>query len=165
MKRDPLHKIPGFPLYFTTENGDVYSAQTGKIKPLKQKLDKNGYPRVALYRNKKRKDLCVHIIQAMTFICFGEVPKNLQVNHLDGDKLNTHKDNFEVITQHKNNLHSMYELGNSTITYQEAKEIRSLRAEGAFTIKEIAEMYNCHRKVIEGVIYNQTWKPEKYEEK
>lgn len=166
-----MYSIPHFDCYFTTKSGEIYSnirQKVGSFRKLKQRLDKDGYPRVALYQNKKRFDLTTHIIQAMTFICNDFIPKGSEVNHLDGDKLNTHYGNFEVTTRLGNIIHSMYELGNSKLRYDDAQEIRKLRSlkiNGKYkhTLKDLALMYSVSQKNIEQIIYNVSWQKDKYE--
>ena len=59
---------------------------TGKAKLMKPSQEKNGYLKVVLSKNRKRKTCRVHRIIAETFL---ENPDNLpQVNHKDEDKTN-----------------------------------------------------------------------------
>ena len=54
--------------------------------------DKDGYLRVTLYKNKKRKDMKMHRLVAEAFI---ENPENKPtVEHMDGNKKNNHVDNL-----------------------------------------------------------------------
>ena len=59
---------------------------TGKAKLMKPSQEKNGYLKIVLSKNRKRKTCRVHRLIAETFL---ENPENLpQVNHKDEDKTN-----------------------------------------------------------------------------
>ena len=59
---------------------------TGKSKLMKPSQEKNGYLKIVLSKNRKRKTCRVHRLIAETFL---ENPENLpQVNHKDEDKTN-----------------------------------------------------------------------------
>lgn len=49
----------------------------------------------------------------LVYICFiGAIPRGMTVNHKDGDKLNNHPANLEVMSLEDNTRHSLYVLGN-----------------------------------------------------
>ena len=76
-----------------------------KAKILKPHLDKDGYPRIGMTKNKKRRNYTVHRIVARAFI---PNPDNLpQINHKDGVPDNNHVDNLEWCTALYNIRHSV----------------------------------------------------------
>lgn len=83
-------------LYKIFTNGDIISVnynRTGKEKPLKKMLDKNGYQKVALFDGKKTKKVFVHRLVAICFISnVGNLP---QINHKDENKENNNVENLE----------------------------------------------------------------------
>ena len=90
--------IKGYTNYSVSENGQIRNNKTGRI--YKTWLDTSGYPSLHLGKDIKR----VHKLVAEAFI---ENPLNLtEVNHIDGNKLNCHKDNLEWCTHGENVLHS-----------------------------------------------------------
>lgn len=95
--------IYGFPGYFITESGQVFSAKRIPIIELKQKINK-GYVYVYLCTKSKHTTLKVHRLVAMAFIPNPENKK--EVNHKDGDKLNNNVSNLEWCTRSENNLHA-----------------------------------------------------------
>lgn len=70
---------------------------------------KNGYHRVHLTVNGKRKAYSVHRLVAKKFIK-GETESKCEVNHKDGDKGNNREDNLEWCTRKENMHHAKYKL-------------------------------------------------------
>ena len=101
-----MKELNGFPDYFVTEDGKVYSNKSGELRELKQYIDSQGkYKNVFLMdMNGQRKVKTVHRLVAETFIPNSD---NLpQVNHIDENKLNNHADNLEWVTAQQNARHS-----------------------------------------------------------
>lgn len=78
-----------------------------KEKILKQPIGTHGYRYVMLCKNKKR-PRTVHRLMAKTFLSLKN--EKLEVNHIDGDKLNNKISNLEITTRNKNIKHS-YDIG------------------------------------------------------
>ena len=80
-------------LYCVSDLGIVYSLRTwnGKSnRELKFHYNSFGYPRFSLTKSGKTSNITAHKIVTRAFI--GELPKGMQVRHLDGNK-----DNFKLI--------------------------------------------------------------------
>jgi hypothetical protein len=109
-----MKDVPGFEgKYAVTENGDVWSYRRGKwLKP----SPSHGYPMVNLTlgdlprptkgkktgRKATQKAYRVHRLMHLAFF-----PDSVGViNHKDGNKLNNHISNLEVVTQKKNVQHA-----------------------------------------------------------
>lgn len=94
-----MKKHPQFELYLD-EEGNVYDKDMNlKI------LTKN----TRYYRTYKRIDgkflnLEIHRLMIETFV--GEIPKGMQVNHIDGDRYNNKLSNLEVVTPLENMQHA-----------------------------------------------------------
>ena len=109
----PLYPIPGFDRYLASRDGRVFSKNynnTGKIKPLVGKSDKDGYIELLIRTNDgKRKYVRKHRLIALAFI---PNPDNLQqVNHKNGDTADCEASNLEWCTQSDNVKHSHRQLG------------------------------------------------------
>lgn len=106
--------IPGFDGVYeiSKETSFVRSKASGQIK--KQSLNNNGYLRVELYKNNKRKRLFVHRIMADLFVANKNRKKFNVVNHLDGNKLNNLPPNLEWTDKSGNQTHAI-ENGFSTV--------------------------------------------------
>lgn len=86
-------------LYKVSNYGEVYSIHSNKL--LKPTLDKDGYARVVLYKNRQRKTFGVHRLVAITYI---PNPNNYPcMNHKDENKQNNAADNLEWCTIKYNN--------------------------------------------------------------
>ena len=91
-------KIKDFEDYTIDEQGNVFSLR--KNKYLKQTINKYGYCKVTLQKNKYKKMFSVHRLVAEAFI---PNPNNYPcVNHIDSDRTNNNIDNLEWCT-HKQN--------------------------------------------------------------
>lgn len=90
--------------YTPTWNGEVF--KKGVVKTLKE--DKDGYYKVWLSKNSKKKPFFVHRLVAQAFIDnFDDLPV---VNHIDGDKKNNVVTNLEWCTRSYNDKHA-FKLG------------------------------------------------------
>lgn len=84
--------------------GDVFSWKYGAKKQLKRNVNSKGYQYYCLSLNNKIKNITVHKLVAQTFI--SDRPLNMQVNHIDGNKLNNQASNLEYVTPSENIKHA-----------------------------------------------------------
>ena len=118
MKTNEIWKdIEGYEgIYQISNKGRVKSLEriilfeNGKSRKVKSKIlstfiEKAGYECIKLYRNNKAKPFKVHRLVAIAFIeCSGDKDL-LEVNHMDGNKLNNCVTNLEWCTRQENILH------------------------------------------------------------
>jgi hypothetical protein len=90
--------------YSITSHGYVYG-QNGK--QLVQRV-KNGYATIGLQINGKKKMFFVHRLVACFFnpLGYALTEKHMQVNHINGNKLDNHIDNLEWVTPSENSKHA-----------------------------------------------------------
>ena len=94
-------------------------SNTGKVKSLKKtrlnntsieehimkpSINHNGYLRVELSNNGKRKSYLIHRLVANAYIPNSNI--KLQINHIDGNKQNNNLNNLEWCTPQDNVIHS-----------------------------------------------------------
>ena len=100
-----MKTIKDYPMYAITPTGKVFSHYSDRfLKPVIQR-----YARVNLVNDDTTLQIDVHRLVAQTFL---EKPNesNLQVNHIDGNKLNNDVSNLEWITA-KGNINHALKLG------------------------------------------------------
>lgn len=89
--------------YQVSNHGKVRSLKRNNI--LKPEIKNDGYLRVCLYANGKKKHKRINRLVARAFI---ENQNNKsQVNHKDGNKKNNHVSNLEWMTDKENKKHSV----------------------------------------------------------
>lgn len=103
-----IKEIKNSPGYFITENGEVYNSKNIKLKTF---FKKDGYERIRLTSLKhkgKRVNRSIHLLVACEFLNIGKYyhDTNKQINHIDGNKKNNHKQNLEEITGTENVNHA-----------------------------------------------------------
>lgn len=141
--------------YYVNDNGSIYSKISNKI--LNWSLDKDGYAKVRLMSTDgKRHRYSVHRLILENFNPVDGMDK-LQVNHIDGNKLNNNLNNLEWITPSTNNKHK-YMIGlasqkgarnnASCLTEKDVLEIIQLLLSHKYTYKEIANIYQVHEETI-----------------
>ena len=94
----PVKNYEGF--YEVSSHGNV--RRVGNSVPRKP-VYANGYQRVELSKNGKRKMYLVHRLVAEAFLINSE--GHSYVNHIDEDKTNNHVSNLEWCTRKQNNNH------------------------------------------------------------
>ena len=96
-----MKPIKGFPNYFITPNGEVYSNyKKGYLKPRKQK---NGYVIVTLRKDELNFNKFIHRLVAQSYIANPE--NKPQVNHINLIKTDNRIENLEWNTNKENMIH------------------------------------------------------------
>lgn len=105
-----MTEIKNSPGYYITKEGEVYNKDKVRLKTF---LKHDGYERISLpslRHGGERVNHSVHLIVAETFLNGGSYKNDgLQVNHIDGNKLNNKLNNLELITgtENVNKAHDM----------------------------------------------------------
>ena len=96
-----------------TYNGEYQVSDLGRVKSLisnkilKPSKDRFGYVRFNALKDKKQKTLRIH---RLVMEIFNPINITMQVNHIDGNKLNNNIDNLEWCTDSDNKKHA-YKIG------------------------------------------------------
>lgn len=102
-----FYYVPGFTRYVVNKQGEVFSTQL-KTMMLSYVASATGYRMYGMTRDDgKRTIIGMHRVLALAFKPFGVNVGRLDVNHIDGDKLNNDLDNLEWVTRSRNNIHAM----------------------------------------------------------
>ena len=115
-------QIEGWP-YSISNDGNVRNDRTGYIKSVT--INRNGYAQVHLYNNGNVWFPLVHRLVAKAFIPNNK--NNMQVNHIDGDKLNNNAKNLEWVTSSQNQKHKYDVLGYKKETWNIEHAIMATR--------------------------------------
>lgn len=99
-------KIKDFEDYTIDEQGNIFSIR--KNKYLKQTVNKYGYCKVTLQKNKYKKTFSVHRLVAQVYL--KNYSDKLQVNHINGIKTDNRVQNLEMVTP-KENMQKAVEIG------------------------------------------------------
>ena len=94
--------INEYPNYMVSNMGNVKSLnyrRTGREKILKPKIEKSGYQRVGLWKN-GGKWYQVHRLVYEAFV--GDIPKGMQVNHINEIKSDNRLENLNLMTPKEN---------------------------------------------------------------
>ena len=139
---EDLKEVPGFPGYYISSIGEVYSIKHyNNLTKMVLKEDKDGYLEVGLYRNKKRYFRRVH---RLVLEAFSSNPNRLsQVNHKDGNTKNNNICNLEWCSCQDNLLHSFRVLHRTPSITTNKKVLLKNKITGEvhrfFSIKECAK--------------------------
>lgn len=135
--------ITDYPNYKINNNGEIINIKTNK--KIKNFKGNDGYIRIYLFKNSKKKGFLVHRLVAQAFI---PNPKNFkEVNHKDEDKQNNNINNLEWC-EHR------YNCNYGTMQKRKAKgcckRIKQYDLNGNFikewnSIKEAGETLKIHR--------------------
>ena len=127
--------------YTIGRGGTIYNLKSKKY--MTHNVCRNGYHRVHLTLNGKRKAFSVHRLVALKFNS-NNYFNGAEINHIDGDKSNNAVENLEWVTHKENINHAVKDLGVKLGTQKgklRNKMIKELSKK--FTQHEIAEVFNC----------------------
>lgn len=166
-------------IYQISDNGFVKAVETIKKKGrgnqfcperiLAFSIEKRGYLRVTLQKDKVKKYFGVHQLVATHFV---ENPENKKtVNHKDGDKSNNHFENLEWATNKEQINHAdliglrnisgenskVAKLKDSDIKYIRENYWSNLKNQTSNT-KELCEKFSIGKTTLYNIIRKKTWK-------
>jgi len=129
-------EIPGFPRYRVSEYGHVHNTESGKF--INGSLNGNGrYPAVVLYRGDgTRAQKFTHRLVAEQFVPVRSGKP--EVNHIDGNKQNSHASNLEWVGRRENVHHAVRSGLVSKLSSGQVLDARNRRGRGE-SVVAIAE--------------------------
>lgn len=135
-----------------------------KGRILSKNISKNGYENISLKdANNKQNTKLVHRMVARAFLGLSH---NLQVNHINGNKLDNRIENLEYSTCKQNLEHAkslrLIPVGsnkpNSKLKENDIATIRNLFQTGKYKQKEIAKIYNIDASCISRILNRLVWR-------
>jgi hypothetical protein len=178
MRPDGTTPIPGFPGYFVTRDGRVWSDHRAPGRWLAPKIGHGGYPLVQLYLGKTRRFVPTHRLVLLTFR--GQPQPDQEARHLDGDPANNLLENLSWGTRLENAAdkvrHGTMPLGerngarthperlprgerhrNAKLTDDDVRAIRTQRAMGVGVV-ELAARYGVTNALISHIARRRAWR-------
>lgn len=159
--KDPIRQVDGWPEYYISKGGILYSCKmglramlNGGLYPIKTRLNPRGYPEISMYREgdngkKERKYFRVHQIVLNNW---GKKPKDFadkvyECNHKNGIKTDNRAENLEWLTRSDNVKHSYYVLGRE-------KLLRPIYYDGVYygSIVECAKKNGFNQKSLNTIL-------------
>lgn len=128
--------------YYISSCGKVFGC---KGEQMKTQISNRGYERIWLTINGKRERHSVHRLVALNFVPNPE--KKLEVNHIDGNKLNNNASNLEWCTRSENEQHA-WKNGLKT-NLVKGKFGKDHVASRPFICIETGKIYYCQRELAE----------------
>lgn len=158
--------VAGWPEYEISEFGEIKRTQAGigtKVgKVLKWTVMTNGYAKVSLCRNSKRAEYLVHRLVALTFI--GAIPKDKEVCHYDGNKLNNSLSNLRIDGRLGNMADQIrhgktprgQRCGSNKYTPEQILKARELRASGMRNM-DVAAALGMRPQHVTNIVARRIW--------
>ena len=104
---EPIYINDNKTIYEISSSGRVRSKKKGKVKILKPSKCGSGYYKITMYHKGKYYQKMIHSLVASVFIKKDDPYNKLQVNHIDGNKLNNSVNNLEWVTRSENIRHAL----------------------------------------------------------
>lgn len=155
--------IPNFEgLYSVDIDGNVFAYPNlshRAEKQLKPRLRKNGYLYVNLRKDGKTIDSMVHRLVAKAFL---NCVDGMQVNHINGNRIDNRLINLEMVSRSTNILHGMFvnKNGVAKLTHEQAEEIKRRVALGERQV-DIAKEFNVLKQTINQIVQGRVYKNSK----
>lgn len=156
-------QVPGCPRYQVSDRGRVTSDRLGVMREIARTPDKNGYLSVKFSTAGGQK---TWRLARLVWVAFGgDIPPNIQVNHIDGVKTNNALTNLELVTAAENQRHA-FRIGlrsNKGSKHSKAKlneaAVRLIRArlQRGETPRSIANDYSVSAAAIKNIRSGHCW--------
>ena len=95
-------EIPGYPRYEISTHGRIKSFVRNAPTILKTSINKRGYLVVGIRRLSTSSPSKVHQLMAITYLDHNPCGHKVVIDHIDGNKLNNHICNLQLITNREN---------------------------------------------------------------
>jgi len=102
-----MEEIKGFPDYYVTKCGRIFSTKKGCLKELKPALNSRKYYTVNLARNGSICSFKVHQLVAIQYLNHKPCGMVVVVDHIDNNKSNNHVSNLQLTNMRHNTVKDM----------------------------------------------------------
>lgn len=149
---------------YVQDNGEGYIAYRDSYgRPCRMRFYKNsnGYFWVSLALQDKTKMSC-RINRLVYSNLIGEIPRGLEVDHIDRNRLNNNPDNLRLVSRLENEQNKSRPLGEdkreSIITNEQAREICMMAVRHTLPRKKIAEKFGVSEATVKSIRAGRNWK-------
>ncbi|EAA6838861.1 hypothetical protein YS76_000657 [Salmonella enterica subsp. enterica serovar Oranienburg] len=168
LPKEMTKPIPGWPHYFASSFGDIYSDfkhRGTEWRRLTPYVDIRGYLCVNLHKDGKPRTIKVHVLVATAF--YGKRPEWSEcIRHLDGNSKNNNFANLAYGTNAENVkdkfIHGTVVHGeachNSKLTERKVVQIRRRYKRGGVTVRCLAREYGVSSSLISLVVSGKVWR-------
>lgn len=137
--------------YCVCEDGVIIGKRGRPLTQSNSKEDGSGYLRVGLSINNKP---VVRFVHSLVYEAYnGKIKEGLEVDHIDGDRLNNHKDNLQALTHEDNCL----KRSTTTLSVSDVVDIKERLRKGERVV-DIAEVYGRPPTTISNIKHEVNWK-------
>lgn len=160
--------IPGYPGYFLTRTGEVWSNRRGSMRRLHSQTNRDGYQSVTFSVDGRSVGRLLHRLMLTTFV--GEPPTDQHVTrHLNGDRADNRLSNLAWGTQAENitdalghgTMHQMQRRGelvpSAKLLEDDVRQIEQRARSGAETVKSIAHEFGVSRSLVSKIRDHARW--------
>ena len=135
--------------YNCNKDGEVYNSNGYKMKPY---THSDGYKQIKSYDQGCTESIYVHRMVWQTFM--GDIPKGMEINHINEDKADNRLENLELVTQKENIRKRSY----NKLSMEKCKSIQKQYIDKTHTtFASLAREYECHPTTISDCIKGKTW--------
>ena len=149
-------KIEGYEKYSINESGEVISTQWGKkrkLKPQRASQSRKGYYQVRLFSEEQKKGKLQYIHRLVWETFRGEIPKGLEIDHLDGNPSNNSLSNLQLLSRRDNTYKYQRETKDRLLRDNRDELIKDYETLGRF--KDVAEKWGVSITAVNRVIRNR----------
>lgn len=138
--------------YFADEFGEIYSFKYQKVRKLKSYISKKGYKMYRICINGKVKSVSAHHVSYWVNVSNFSNSDGLQIDHIDGNRLNNHYSNLRRVTQKENVnnpiTNKRFQGNTNSIAFDiDVELLKNLYTAGE-SMRKLAKRFNCSRSTI-----------------
>lgn len=160
--KEEYKQIIGYSYYYVSNKGNILSTFTGRLLPIKLNKSKGylNFTGSKLTSEGKRKKTTIFVHREVARCFLGTKPKNREVRHLDGNKLNNEITNLKYGTKKQNQrdrlLHGTHNRGSrcgkAKLNESQVLEIVKLKKESEVSNNYLASMFKVNHRTISNIL-------------
>lgn len=143
--------------YLVDECGNLYSTKYNKLRKLKYYVSRRGYKMYRICICGKVKSYSAHHISYYTNISRFNTTDGLQIDHIDGDKLNNHYSNLRRVPPKDNCNNKNTKIYGRSSTNKCDIDLYKLHEliDNGYNITQLSKFFNCARSTIRSRLLDQ----------